>query len=126
MSPLVRRMLEKLKSLGLPPTKVAALAGLAVFFLANLGLADVSAGTPKTPQVSERFEKAIDKASVFFTLPDAMADQMLTQVGFDHPGITNEEWRQLSAYHRLETAYWCAEAAAPERGGSRRRHRRAR
>jgi hypothetical protein len=70
-------------------------------------------------QLPERYVEAIDRAAVYFSLPDQTADQLLRRLGFNHPGIADADWQRMSAYHRIETAYLSAEAADPNRGGER-------
>jgi len=62
-------------------------------------------------------EQALNKMASYVVAGGDHADHRLRQLGYDHPGITDEAWRSFTPQTKIETAYLSAEAGGKGGGG---------
>lgn len=70
-------------------------------------------------QLAEKHKQAAQEISDIYTPTFDLMDHVLkTRLGYDHTGISDNDWRDLPALYKLETAYLAAERAS-EGGGEK-------
>lgn len=70
-------------------------------------------------RLAEKHKQAAQEISDIYTPSFDLMDHVLkTRLGYDHNGISDNDWRDLPALYKLETAYLAAERAS-EGGGEK-------
>lgn len=67
-------------------------------------------------RIPKQTAAALDRAATYLAEQPGLETHLLQSVGYEHPGITDEVWRQMAPVHRLEAAYLSAEANAAGSG----------
>src|ERR1700730_1527241 len=76
------------------------------------GQVDHSSSDAQNPQ------KTIAELATYMSSGPGNADSRLRQIGYEHPGISDEVWRSFTPLTQVETGYLSAESAV--KGGGER------
>jgi hypothetical protein len=68
------------------------------------------------PRLAEPIAKAVLAASSYLDRGDVIDALLKFQLGYDHLGIAENDWREFPAVYKVETAYLSAEATVPKNG----------
>jgi hypothetical protein len=94
------------------------LCGLVLIALV-LTWSNISGLASETLSLPKKYADAVQQLAQFMDAPTYDASgTVLKMVGYDHPGINDEDWRAYPAVRKIETAYLSADAAAT--GGGER------
>jgi hypothetical protein len=81
-----------------------------------LGFAHLATFAQLDSRIPKETAAALDRAASYLVDQPGLETHLLQSVGYEHPGILDDVWRQMAPVHRLEAAYLSAEAQAAGSG----------